>query len=266
MIHSISMTSFASSIAEAMRIKPPKQADAPSGLFTAWLDAHLKNGAERVLIYNPDAVASWLYQKYSEKFAGVARHAGFALPIRTVMPSWTPVCFGTMYTGVSPAVHGIQSYEKHVLATDSLFDAAARAGKRVALVAVENSSLSVIFNERPIDYYIEKYDGEATERALKLLEEDRYDLIAVYNQEYDDCIHRTGTESDQSLAALDHHVASFDRLAQAARRVWRDKNALICWATDHGVHDVGPVTGTHGTDMEEDLNVFHFFGAYPKSL
>ena len=41
----------------------------------------------------------------------------------------TPVCFGTMYTGAQPAVHGIQKYEKPVIQIDTIFDALIRAGK-----------------------------------------------------------------------------------------------------------------------------------------
>ena len=40
----------------------------------------------------------------------------------TVMPSVTPVCFGTMYTGAQPEVHGIRRYEKPVIKIDTIFD------------------------------------------------------------------------------------------------------------------------------------------------
>lgn len=70
------------------------------------------------------------------------------------MPSVTPVSFGTMYTGAMPEVHGIRCYSKPVIKIDSLFDSLRRSGKRVALVAVVNSSMAKIFEERDIDYYL----------------------------------------------------------------------------------------------------------------
>ena len=37
------------------------------------------------------------------------------VPLSSVMPSVTPVCFGTFYTGVQPEIHGIKKYEKPVI-------------------------------------------------------------------------------------------------------------------------------------------------------
>ena len=78
--------------------------------------------AEKPLIYNPDAVGMWLWQKYTEWFAPCC--GTYSSPCRSARycPLVTPVCFGTMYTGVEPIKHGIQKYEKHVLAQESLFD------------------------------------------------------------------------------------------------------------------------------------------------
>ena len=70
---------------------------------------------DKALIYNPDAVALWLYQKYTDKFTKVINNTRMALPMRTVMPSVTPVCFATIYSGVMPSVHGIQKYENRSL-------------------------------------------------------------------------------------------------------------------------------------------------------
>lgn len=68
--------------------------------------------------------------------------------MKTVMPSVTPVCFGTMYTGAQPEVHGIQKYEKPVIKIDTFFDALIRAGKKPVIVATPKCSLSNIYLER----------------------------------------------------------------------------------------------------------------------
>ena len=262
MKNSISMTQFAATMAGGMGIPAPKAANVPLSMLEGLLRQQGVETAKKVLIYNPDAVGQWLFQKYTEWFVPVLRHTQLGVPVCTVLPSVTPVCFGTMYTGVEPSVHGIQKYEKHVLRQESLFDILADAGKKTALVAVENSSMAILLQERNIDYYILPYDGEVTDQAEELIRNSDYDVIVVYNQEYDDVMHRTFPESEQSLAALKHHIAAFDRLATAAEECWKAEDTLLCWATDHGIHTNEQGHGTHGADMEEDLNVMHFFGAW----
>ena len=180
------------------------------------------------------------------------------------MPSVTPVCFGTMYTGAMPAVHGIRSYTKPVITIDSLFDSLRRSGKRVALSAVAESSMALIFQNRDIDYFLTPYDGEATEKGLELIASGNYDVVVVYNQEYDDMIHDTVPESPQAMAAVDHHIEAFTRLTAAVREHWADSNSLVVWATDHGNHIDWDGHGNHGEYRPEDINVMHFYGAYPK--
>ena len=265
MFNSISMTHMAATIALAMGAGVPSQADRSIPLVDAFVERNLGvRKADRVLLYNPDCVGLWLYQKYTDLFIPVTNATQLAVPVSTVNPSWTPVCFGTMYTGVLPEVHGIQGYTKPVITVDSLFDSLARSGKRVALVAVENSSMAIIFQNRPIDYFIVPYDDAATEKGLELIAQDRHDVVVVYNQEYDDMIHRTTPESPQAMEALKHHIRDFGRLTGAARAHWADHDTLVCWATDHGNHVDWRGRGTHGEYRPEDINVMHFYGVYPK--
>lgn len=264
MFNTISMTQFASTIAGIMGIPEPLMADVPVGLVKELAEKHNIAAADRVLVYNPDAIAMWLFQKYTEEFAPVLRHVQLGLPVKTVMPSVTPVCFGTMYTGTPPQVHGIQAYEKHVITTDSLFDRLSGAGKKGAVVAVEHSSMAVLFDGRDIDYYILPYDDEVTQKALELIKEDKYHFIAVYHQEYDDQMHQTGPESKESLLAMNHHIQAFDRLAQAVKEHWSAHDSMLCWATDHGIHQTEDGRGNHGDAVESDLNVMHFYGMLPK--
>ncbi len=265
MFHSISMTNVASTLAEAMGIEKPAKADISIELVKNLRETYIGGAVDRVLVYNPDAIGLWLFQKYTNDFAPVLKNTQLGVPIKTVMPSVTPVCFGTMYTGVEPSVHGIQAYEKKLITTDSLFDVVARSGKKAAIVAVADSSMSVIFQERDIDYYILPYDQEVNEKALELIKEDKYDLLVVYNQEYDDTMHRTGTESDASIKAMHNHIETFDMLANAVKQHWKKHDTMICWATDHGIHQLENGHGWHGDNIEEDMNVMHFYGVYPKA-
>lgn len=264
MNNSIIMTYFAPTIAECLDVPLPKESGKPIKEVKELLNRNSCKYVEKTLIYNPDAIGMWLYQKYTEEFSNVLEYTQLALPVQTVMPSVTPVCFGTMYTGAMPSVHGIMKYEKHVIKTDSLFDRLACAGKKVAIVAVDNSSMAIIFRERKIDYYILPYDYEVNEKAMELIEEDEYDLIVVYNQEYDDKMHATNPESEEALSAMRRHIDAFGKLAKTVVEKWSQYNSLVCFVTDHGIHTDENSRGTHGSNLEEDLNVMHFFGAFPK--
>lgn len=254
------MTRVAATIADVLGIEPPRQAEAKIG----WLSELLKSGtngrADRAVIYNPDALAMWLVQNYTGDFAPVFRHTQAGVPLRSVMPAVTPVCFASMYTGTQPAVHGVKKGEKPVVATDSLFDALIRAGKRVAIVAVAGSSMSKIYAGKALDYYFPTYDEDVVQKALELIEADEYDFISVYTQGYDDAMHLTGTESPVALEAMRGQTAFFEQIALAVEKHYRAHHTLLCCCTDHGVHTKETGGGTHGEEIPEDLNIMHFFG------
>ena len=219
--------------------------------------------AKRVLIYNRTQWAMWLFQKYTHLVCSCTS----AHPAGGADPHCNALCDpGVLWNHVhrrGTRVHGIQKYEKHLLKQESLFDCLAAAGKKTALVAVADSSMAVLFQEREgIDYYILPYDGEVTDKAVALIQEGSYEVVVVYNQEYDDVMHRTFPESEESLQALKNHIAAFDRLCTAAEESWDTEDSLVVWATDHGIHTNENGHGAHGSDLEEDLNVMHFFGAW----
>lgn len=257
-INAVKLTAFAATIAAVADIAPPAQAQETTHWLVSLLKTMIGGTPARTVIYNPDAIAMWLYQEYPGDFAGVLRFAPVAVPTRSVLPSVTPVCFASMYTGTPPAVHGIEKYEKPVVMTDTLFDAYVRAGKKVAIVAVKGSSMAKIFAERAVDYYILPYDTEVSAKAAQLIREDVYDLISVYTQAYDDMMHLTGVRSEPALEAMRSQTAIFEALGTAAAQT--GKNTLLCFAPDHGVHNNEHGLGKHGDDSPEDLNILHFFG------
>lgn len=263
MFNSLSMTRFAASIAEAMDIPAPAGADRPIPQVKRLVQNTLGGRADRVMIYNPDAISMWLVQKYTEAFAPVMERTQLMLPVSTVMPSVTPVCFATMYTGTLPEVHGIRAYEKPIVKIDSLFDTLARSGKRVGLVTVTGSSMDKIFAGRDIQYFSMPYDENVIKKAKELIEADSCDVVVAYNQEFDDIMHETTPESEKSMAAVLHHIAAFELLADTAKLAWAGHNSLVCWASDHGIHTSIAGHGDHGEQIEDDINVFHFYGAQP---
>ena len=215
---------------------------------------------DRTVIYNPDAVALWVYQKYTEKFVAAHMCSDFSMPMLSVMPSVTPVCFASMYTGVLPDVHGIKRYEKPVLKTKTIFDDFIAAGKKCAIVSTSNDSISMIFLEREMDYYIYDTVEEVNAKALEIIEEDKYDLVVIYNGNYDGTMHRHGPEAVESLAALDGNVAFYAELSEKIESCWKNHNVFFAFCPDHGCHEIDEGCGSHGLDMEEDMNVIHFYG------
>lgn len=262
-LNSLPLTGVAAAIAHCMGIDAPETSEEPiAAICDMCHRTFTGRKAGRMLLYNPDAIGMWLVQKYTADFAPVLLRTQLALPLRTALPSITPVCFATMYTGASPEVHGVdRKFDvKPVVRTDSLFDALIRAGKRAAIVAVEGCSMSRLYLERSMDYYFLPYDGEVNEKALELIERNEHDLIAVYNQEYDDVMHHTWPESPEALRAMRNHIATFSRLADAANTSWAGYDRLVGFMTDHGIHTGENGRGTHGEAIPEDMNIMHFFG------
>ena len=251
-------------LAYAAGIEAPAQAAPANRTLTAYIDTALRGRkAERVLMYNPDAIGQWIFRKYPFFVAEAMSIGQLELPLKTVMPSVTPVCFGTMYTGAQPAVHGITKYERPVIAIDTLWDALARAGKKAAILADPDSSMGMIFNGRNIDYFLYKTVGEINAKAAELIVGDEYEFIAVYNGNYDHWMHKFGPESAEALSELRSNSYTFATLNALVKKFWSKHDSLVGFAMDHGCHEIHGGSGSHGLDMEEDINILHLYTAYP---
>ncbi|MCP4229510.1 MAG: hypothetical protein GY771_05120 [bacterium] len=216
---------------------------------------------EKCLVYCPDAVGTFLFGKYGTEFEPVTCIAPTRVSLRAVFPPKTPVCFASMFTGAEPERHGITQYERPVLDCDTLFDALDRAGKKTAIIAVAGSSIDIIFRGRDVEYYSEEYDVDVTNRTLHILDTSDFDFILVYHQEYDDALHATSPESEHALAAFVNHISTFNELAKKANAKWSKYDRAYVFAPDHGAHyNRNEDRGDHGLDIDEDMNVEHFFG------
>ena len=258
--NSLPITGVARAITDIAGISAPTEAG--PALDIARSRAKIKfedNKTDRVFIYNPDAVALWLFQKYTTLFEDAVVSSDIQLPMLSVMPSVTPVCFASMYTGALPDVHGIKSYTKPVVKTDSVFDAFIRAGVKPVIVSTGDNSMSRIFLERDMDYFIYDSTAECNKKALELIEEDRYALIALYNGNYDAAMHRNGPESDEALSELSANIETYAALIKHIEIHWRSHRTLAGFCPDHGCHAIDGGIGSHGLDMPEDMNVVHFY-------
>ena len=268
MLNPNSLDTLCAALAYTMGIEAPKEAAPANSDLTAYVDKVFGGEkADRVVMFNPDAIAQWIYEKYPDFVKAATMRSEIELPLCSVMPSVTPVCFGTMYTGAQPAVHGIRKYEKPVITIDTLFDALLRAGKKVALITYGTCSLSRIYLERDMDYFhfeksnIEKVNAKAAELILR----DEHDFILIYNGNYDAVMHKNGPESAKALAELRANAHIFAILSDLIDNNWKHHNTLVGFAMDHGCHEIDGNCGSHGLDMEEDLNIVHLYKGYPKS-
>ncbi len=264
MLNPVSLDTLCGALCYAMGIEKPAMAAEKNETLSSYVDEALKGAkADRVLMYNPDAIAEWIAEKYANLLKKVTEKTDVAVPFQTVMPSVTPVCFGTMYTGAQPSVHGIQKYEKPVIRIDTMFDAMIRAGKKPVIIADNKCSMAHIFLEREMDYFFYDSYEEVNAKAAELILEDKYDFIAVYNGNYDSVMHKTGPESTAALSEMRTNAETFATLYQLVKDHWKKHNTLIGFAMDHGCHEIDGECGSHGLDMPEDLNIVHRYKILP---
>ena len=258
--NSIPITGVSRTITELMNVEAPRQSESSIGAVIKSAEAVFgSKGVDRVFMYNPDAIALWLFQKYTTLFENALIRSDLQIPMLSVMPSVTPVCFASMYTGAMPGVHGIQAYEKPVVKTDTVFDAFLRAGKKPAIVSTAGDSLSCIFLELDMDYFIYDTHTDCTKKAMELVREDKHDLIVLYNCNYDSAIHRTAPESQEAMNELQQNIATFCTITEEIEKHWGSHRTMIGFCTDHGCHEIDGNLGDHGLDIAEDMNVIHFF-------
>jgi predicted AlkP superfamily pyrophosphatase or phosphodiesterase len=167
-----------------------------------------------------------------------------------------------MYTGAQPSVHGIQKYEKPVITIDTIFDALIRAGKRPVILAYAVCSLSKIYLNRDMDYYIFDTLDEVNAKAAELILKDEHDFYVVYNGNYDTKMHKNGPESIVALSELRANSRTYAMFNEMIKEHWTSHNTLVGFAMDHGCHEIDGQSGSHGLDMPEDLNIVHFYKAY----
>lgn len=259
-----SLDGLCAALSYAIGIEPPARAAAPMQALCDYVDETLSGRkADRILIYNPDAVGQWIQEKYPELVKRTTGNTQLHIPLVTVSPSVTPVCFATMYTGAQPEVHGIREYAKPVVRIDTWFDALVRAGKKVALLARTNGTMAKIYLERPIDYFFYRTAEEINAKATQLIREDQYDVLVVYNSNYDTALHAYGPEDVRSLAELRVSDAAFGMFCNLVREYWPRHDTLVGFAMDHGCHPTPDGKGTHGEDIDEDMNILHHYQIFP---
>ncbi|MCC7478282.1 alkaline phosphatase family protein [bacterium] len=260
------LRSITPTLCALLGIDPPALATSPAhgAVLEEWQRQAGARPLQRMLIFAPDALGRWLLEKHAGDLLDTVRaYAPVQISLRSVVPPVTPVCFSSIFTGAAPEQHGITRYERPLQRTDSFFDALVRAGRSCAITAVVDCSMDIIFRERAISYFTEPDDASVEQRTLELLRSGEHQVLVAYQQEHDEWLHKTEAQSPQCLAALRSHIDSFSRLAAQAAQSWAGLNWGICFIPDHGSHiDPQSGLGTHGEDIPEDMNLWHFWGIH----
>jgi len=223
---------------------------------------------QRAVLFCADAMGEAQRQHFPGDFALIEKTAGFRIRSAAVMPSVTPVCYGTIFTGAAPCVHGIQKYEKPVIQIETLFDVFPKAGKNVAVLSDNGCSIDTIFRGREVDYYsfhsnrpgeLTGADQQAFEFTRQFIREDRYDLIICYMTNYDHQMHLHGPFSPE--AAEQAHLAAqrFKQLQEDMDQYWKPYNRVLAFVPDHGGHYTDETHGGHGSDLPDDMIVNHYY-------
>ena len=265
MFNPVSLDTVCGALCYAMGIEPPEHAATPNEAMVKYIDEKLGGKKlDRIFMFNPDAVAQWISEKYPQLMDGVLNHTELAVPLFSPFRPVTPVCFATMYTGAQPDVHGIAEYKKPILTVDTIFDAMIRAGKRCAIIAAATCSIGSIFLNRDVDYYFAGEAAEANAVAARLIMEDQHDFIVCYNGDYDYWQHRDGPEGLVPLATLKTNAQAFYTHQLLIKECWKNHNTLMGFAMDHGCHEINDPAkpqykGTHYDDIPEDRNICHYY-------
>ena len=223
---------------------------------------------ERAVLFCADALGEAQRRYFPDDFARIEKIAGFRIRSVSVLPSVTPVCYGSIFTGAAPGVHGIRQYEKPVIRIETLFDVFARAGKNVAILSVNDCSIDRIFRKRDVDYFSchEKRPGEFTgadrkalEQTLEFIRKDEHDLLVCYMADYDHQMHLHGPDSPEAAEQARLAAERFEVLKAEMDRSWKQYNRALVFVPDHGGHATDETHGGHGSDLPDDMIVSHYY-------
>ena len=251
---------FAGIVADCMGIPLPDGFAPGIGWVSDILKNRLGGTADRAILYHADAVGQYIWQKYTPLFAPVYANTSLAVPFVSTVESVTPVAHASMYTGLDPEGHGIRTYVRPQLTCTTLFDVLLSLGKKPAIIAQTDSTFLHIFAGRDMPYFECPNAAQIQEKALELIETDEYDVISIHTFEYDDAAHAYGPESKEALNAVSIEAEGFRRLARAMGKTMGLHRTLLSYSPDHGQHPTLGGGGAHGSRMNEDMNILHFFG------
>ena len=184
--------------------------------------------------------------------------AYYTLNSRTVLPSSSLTCHMSLFHSVTAERHGIitNDYMPMVRPMNGLFEQLYNAGKVNAFYYGWEPLRDIArprtckFAEHINAYTEESSDTSLTDSALARIKKSKPDFVFLYMVETDEKGgHDNGWMSDEYLRRISMAIDNVKRVIDECS----DEYAIIITA-DHGGHD-----RTHGTDMDEDMIIPHFY-------
>ncbi len=186
------------------------------------------------------------YAPFLQKFQNVKKATTVYQPV-------TNAGFAAMITGKSPAENGVYSRAQTDMKKPSLFAETKKIGKKALLIEgdikILNTEIDPVLN---IDKNKDGFtDNEVFECAMKSLSKG-YDFMLVHFHGIDDCGHRYGDRSEETM----HRIQIVDTFVEQLVSNW-DGEVII--TADHGMHTTKE-GGSHGEFRSEDLLVPYIKG------
>jgi len=174
----------------------------------------------------------------------------FTLNAWTVTPSVTIAAIPSIYTGATPEVHGVTSWDGEIHA-ETIVEVFEESGLPCAIVG-EDPILGGYSATYCTGYYSNPHpDENFTSVAINLLRENDFYFISIYNPVPDKMGHQYGHNSPQYREAIENADYHIGRLVENLKELGVYDNTLIVITPDHGI------TGTsHGYGYETDMRVF----------
>ena len=86
MQNTTSLDTLCAALCEIAGVKAPSSANAPEEALIEYAKNALEGAkADRIFMYNPDAVAQWIYEKYPDLMREAIARTELAVPFKTVM-------------------------------------------------------------------------------------------------------------------------------------------------------------------------------------
>lgn len=261
--NSYKLSSMARTVAECMGLELPETYAPSIKWLSKILTERLGGKPDKVIIYHADAVGQYIWQKYTSLFVPIYKNTSLCVPYISTVMSVTPVAHASMYTGLEPEQHGIQTYTRPKLECSTLYDVMLEKGMKPVILAQDDSTFLHIFSGRDMPYYEEANAVYIQKKALELLKEDDFDFLSIHTFDYDDAAHHYGPESREALNAISLEAQGFADIADYISKNWAGKyKTLLIYAPDHGQHLTDGGNGAHGSMMTEDMNILHFYGTF----
>jgi len=247
-----SLTVVAPTICELLGVPPPPvAADRPlAPLVEGW------GRVERLLVLLIDAlgVSTWLASRLQMPFLSAVFEQNL-VPLESVVPTKTPVCFATIASGALPPLHQVRARQDE-FAVPTIFHSFAAARVSNVVVGRAQSSTGLLYA---------RYAGAARlsranrdDRVVALLAQvlrERPRFVFCQLLDLDNAGHAAGPSSARSREA----AGRCDRRAASICHAAADRGYRLLFLADHGQHDVpqpdGTVRGDHDGSSPADLVV-----------